>query len=165
MNRRFAPLLLPLALAACHGNANINFEGNDTDGNSVISTDANGRIQIKAPGIQGSITLPKMPLDAKNFDIDGVTLYPGSTLKNLKVNDKGGDKDGERDGEVIVEFESPAAPTVVRDWFRDNMTKQGFKVTTKDDNLIGTTDDGQPFALQLSANGEGRTKGLMQVGR
>lgn len=161
MNRRLVPLLLSVALAGCHGNANIDFDGNDTDGNSVISTDANGRIQIKAPGIQGSITLPKMPLDAKNFDIDGVTLYPGSTLKNLKVNDKGGDKDGE----VIVEFESPAAPTVVRDWFRDNMTKQGFKVTTKDDNLIGTTDDGQPFALQLSAVGDGRTKGLMQVGR
>jgi hypothetical protein len=161
MNRRFAPLLLPIALAACHGSANINFDGNDSDGNSVISTDSNGRIQIKAPGVQGSITLPKMPLDAKNFDIDGVTLYPGSTLKNLKVNDSQGDKDGQ----VIVEFESPAAPTVVRDWFRDNMTKQGFKVTTKDDNLIGTTDDGQPFALQLSAQGDARTKGLMQVGR
>ena len=160
MNRRFVPLLLPIALAACHGSANINFDGNDTDGNSVISTDANGRIQIKAPGIQGSITLPKVPLDAKNFDIDGVTLYPGSTLKNLKVNDGQGDKDGQ----VIVEFESPAAPTVVRDWFRDNMTKQGFKVTTKDDNLIGTTDDGQPFALQLSAQGDAKTKGLMQVG-
>lgn len=160
MNRLFVPLLLPIALAACHGSANINFDGNDTDGNSVISTDANGRIQIKAPGIQGSITLPKMPLDAKNFDIDGVTLYPGSTLKNLKVNDGQGDKDGQ----VIVEFESPAAPTVVRDWFRDNMTKQGFKVTTKDDNLIGTTDDGQPFALQLRAQGD-KTKGLMQVGR
>jgi hypothetical protein len=161
MNRRLVPLLLPFALVACHGSANIDFDGNNIDGNSVISTDANGRIQIKAPGIQGSITLPKMPLDAKNFDIDGVTLYPGSTLKNLKVNDKGSDKEGE----VIVEFESPAAPTVVRDWFRDNMTKQGFKVTTKDDNLIGTTDDGQPFALQLSAVGDGKTKGLMQVGR
>lgn len=161
MYRRFAPLLLPIALAACHGSANINFDGNDSDGNSVISTDSNGRIQIKAPGIQGSITLPKMPLDAKNFDIDGVTLYPGSTLKNLKVNDTQGDKGGQ----VIVEFESPAAPTVVRDWFRDNMTKQGFKVTTKDDNLIGTTDDGQPFALQLGASGDARTKGLMQVGR
>lgn len=160
MNRLFVPLLLPIALAACHGSANINIDGNDTDGNSVISTDANGRIQIKAPGIQGSITLPKVPLDAKNFDIDGVTLYPGSTLKNLKVNDSQGDKDGQ----VIVEFESPAAPTVVRDWFRDNMTKQGFKVTTKDDNLIGTTDDGQPFALQLSAQGDAKTKGLMQVG-
>lgn len=160
MNRLFAPLLLPIALAACHGSANINFDGNDTDGNSVISTDANGRIQIKAPGVQGSITLPKVPLDAKNFDIDGVTLYPGSTLKNLKVNDSQGDKDGQ----VIVEFESPAAPTVVRDWFRDNMTKQGFKVTTKDVNLIGTTDDGQPFALQLSAQGDAKTKGLMQVG-
>jgi hypothetical protein len=161
MNRLFVPVLLPFALAACHGSANINFDGNDSDGNSVIATDANGRIQIKTPGIQGSITLPSMPLDAKNFDIDGVTLYPGSTLKNVKVNDKGGDKDGE----VIVEFESPATPIVVRDWFRDNMTKQGFKVTTKDDNLIGTTDDGQPFALQLSASGDAKTKGLMQVGR
>lgn len=123
MNRLFVPLLLPIALAACHGSANINIDGNDTDGNSVISTDANGRIQIKAPGIQGSITLPKVPLDAKNFDIDGVTLYPGSTLKNLKVNDSQGDKDGQ----VIVEFESPAAPTVVRDWFRDNMTKQASR--------------------------------------
>ncbi len=160
MNRLSASLLLPLALAACHGSANIDFDGNDTDGNSVIATDSNGRIQIKAPGIQGSITLPKMPLDAKNFDIDGVTLYPGSTLKNLKITDTAGDKEGQ----VIVEFESPAAPTTVRDWFRDNMTKQGFKVTTKDDNLIGTTDDGQPFALQLSAVGTGKTRGLMQVG-
>lgn len=161
MNRLFASLLLPVALAACHGGATIEFDGNESEGNSVIATDADGRIQIKAPGIQGSVTLPAMQLDARNFDIGGVTLYPGSTLKNLKINDRGGD----RDGEIIVEFESPAAPTMVRDWFRDNMTKQGFKVTTKDDNLIGTTDDGQPFALQLSAQGDAKTKGLMQVGR
>ncbi|KTF67983.1 hypothetical protein ACNFJ7_14005 [Sphingomonas sp. HT-1] len=163
MTRYLVPLLLTAALAACNGGSSISIDDNDADGNAVIATDESGRVQIKAPGIEGSITLPKVALNAKDFDIEGVTLYPGSTLRNLKLN--GGERDKTGDGKVIVEFESPAEPTVVRDWFRDNMTKQGFKVTTKDANLIGTTEDGTPFALQLGSAGEGKTKGLMQVGR
>lgn len=162
MLRSITPVAALLFLAACNGGTTVSIDsGNDSDGNAVIATDANGHIQIKAPGFEGSITLPKMPLDAKGFEVDGVKLYPGSTLRNLRA----GGRDGKgEDGQLLVEFESPAAPTTVRDWFRDNMTKQGFKVSTKDDNLYGTTDDGQPFALELSAQGENRTKGLMQVG-
>lgn len=163
MTRFLAPLLLTVALAACNGGTSITIEDNDSAGNAILSTDGNGRVEIKAPGIEGSITLPKGALNAKDFDIEGVTLYPGSTLRNLRLDGGDGEKDG--DGKVIVEFESPAEPTVVRDWFRDNMTKQGFKVTTKDANLIGTTEDGKPFALQLGDIGGGKTKGLMQVGR
>jgi hypothetical protein len=161
-----AIIALSLLLAACNGGASVSIDSDDdngSEGNAVIETDADGRIQIKAPGFQGAITLPQMPLDAKDFEVSGVRLYPGSSISSLRAATQ--DRDGDSNGRVRIEFESPAPPATVRDWFRDNMTKQGFKVTSRENNLAGTTDDGDPFALELTAQGTNKTKGLMQVGR
>ncbi|MHA6718241.1 hypothetical protein ACX40Y_02200 [Sphingomonas sp. RS6] len=167
MNRSTKPVLvsLSLLLAACNGGTSVSIDANDDNasaGNAVIETDSDGRIQIKAPGFQGEITLPQMPLDAKDFEVSGVRLYPGSTIQSLRAATQ--DRDGDKSGRVRIAFQSPASAETVRDWFRDNMTKQGFKVTSRENNLAGTTDDGEPFALELTPAGPNKTKGLMQVG-
>jgi hypothetical protein len=164
---RFAllPLAVSFALAGCDGSGtSISINAKDDEGNSTISTDANGQVEIKAPGFAGSIRLPKIHINAEDFEINGVKLYPGSTIDDFRADaeDKGGNDDK---GKVTIRFRSPATPTTVRDWFRDNMTKQGFKVETRGNELAGTTEDGQPFSVQLDADGGGKSKGRMEVGK
>lgn len=159
------PLAVSFALAACDGSGtSISINTKDDEGNSTISTDANGQVEIKAPGFAGSIRLPKIQINAEDFEVNGVKLYPGSTIDDFRADaeDKGGDDDK---GRVTIRFRSPATPVTVRDWFRDNMTKQGFKVETRGNGLTGTTEDGQPFAVQLDADGDGKSKGRMEVGK
>lgn len=162
----FLPLALSFALAACDGGSgtSISINSKGEDGNSSISTDANGQMEIRAPGFTGSIRLPKIHIDAEDFEVNGVKLYPGSTIDDFRADaqDRGGDDDK---GRVLIAFRSPAKPVTVRDWFRDNMTKQGFKVETRGNGLTGTTDDGQPFTVQLDADGDGKAKGQMEVGK
>lgn len=160
-------LLTLLPLAACDGSGNgtsvsINAKS-DSDGNASISTDANGQMAIKAPGFEGAIKLPKIHIDAEDFDVNGVKLYPNSTIAALNVDaeEKAGDKDR---GQVRVAFESPAALAMVQGWFRDKMTARGFKVEADGTGLKGTTDEGDPFRLQLNAEGDQKTKGQLEVG-
>lgn len=163
---RFA-FLLPLAglsLVACDGSGtSISINADSGDGNAVMRTDANGQMAIRAPGFEGSIKLPKIDIDAEDFEVNGVNLYPGSKITNLNVNAQ--EQLGGRDkGEVEIAFTSPATPATVQAWFRDKMTAQGFKVEADAAGLKGTTDEGDPIALQLAPDGEGKAKGQLRVG-
>lgn len=160
-------LLTLLPLAACGGSGtgtsfSINATSNE-DGNSTITTDGNGQMAIKAPGFEGAIKLPKFHVNAENFDFNGVKLYPNSQVSALNV-DADDNKAGEDKGKVRVAFESPAALTTVQDWFRDKMSARGFKIESDGDGLKGTTDEGDPFKLMLSADGDRKTKGKLEIG-
>jgi hypothetical protein len=160
-------LLTLLPLAACGGSGTgTSFSINATseeDGNSTITTDSNGQMAIKAPGFEGAIKLPKFHVNAGNFDFNGVKLYPDSQVSELNVdadrNRPGDDKD-----KVRIAFESPAALAKVQGWFREKMTARGFKIEADGDGLKGTTDDGDPFRLVLSADGDQKTKGKLEIG-
>ena len=159
---RFAALALPLTLAACGGaGSTISFNG--ADGNVAIATDGNGVTSVKMPGVDASIKLPKIDIDEADFDVNGVKLYPGSTIRNfnLDANDSGTDK---HKGRVGIAFEAPASLDKVQAWFRDNMAKRGFKVAAQGNGFAGTTDDGEPITLELSADGPDKAKGKMTVG-
>jgi hypothetical protein len=159
------PLTFAFTLAACDGSGtSISINAKDDEGNTLLSTDANGQVDIKVPGFSGSVRLPRIHINAEDFEMNGVKLYPGSTIDDFRADaqDKGGNDDM---GKVTIRFRSPATPTAVRDWFRDNMTKQGFKVETRGNGLTGTTDDNQPFTVALNADGDGKSKGRMEVGK
>ncbi len=160
-------LLTLLPLAACDGSGTgTSFSINatsDEDGNSTITTDSNGQMAIKAPGFEGAIKLPKFHVNAENFDFNGVKLYPNSQVSELNV-DADDNKAGEDKGKVRVAFESPAALAKVQDWFRDKMRARGFKIETDGSGLKGTTDNGDPFKLVLSADGDQKTKGKLEIG-
>jgi hypothetical protein len=166
MLRALPLLLLALPLAACGGgegtSISINASGGE-DGNSSIATDANGQVAINVPGFSGAIKLPKIQINAENFDINGLKLYPKSRISDLKVDaeDKAGDRD---QGKVRVAFESPAALATVQGWFRDNLAKQGFKVQPQGNGFAGTTDEGESFALTLDPDGADKIKGRIEVG-
>lgn len=159
-------LLTLLPLAACDGSGtgtSFSINATEQDGNSTITTDSNGQMAIKAPGFEGAIKLPKFHVNAENFDFNGVKLYPNSQVSALNVDAEGA-RTGEDKGKVRVAFESPAALAKVQGWFRDKMAARGFKVEADGDGLKGTTDDGDPFKLMLSADGDQKTRGKLDIG-
>jgi hypothetical protein len=160
---RFALLLASLALAACDGaGTNISLQGNGSEGNVSIKTGADGQVSIEAPGVSIAAKLPKINLTAEDFDVNGLKLYPNSAIREL--NAVGDDKLGaKQDSHVTVAFDSPAPLATVQAWFRDNLAKQGFKVEPKGNGFAGTTKDGDPFTLELNADGEKKAKGKIEV--
>jgi len=151
---RYIILLAPLALAACGTDGNSTITLNGEDGNVSIVTDADGRTTVNAPGISGSVTLPKISIDSADFQVSGVKLYPGSTVRDFNL-----DK-----GRVAMSFDSPASLDKVQAWFRDNMAARKFKVSPQGNGFAGTTDEGDPVTLELTPDGTDKTKGKLTIG-
>ncbi|MDG2533281.1 hypothetical protein P6144_06455 [Sphingomonas sp. HITSZ_GF] len=154
-------LLLPLALAACNGKGTSVSIDVDGDDNSSFTMD-NGTVAVNGTDFKAKFKVPQIKVTAENFDLNGVKLYPGSTLGSFNIS--GQDKPGGKDeGKVSASFASPAALDKVQGWFRDQLTEQDFKFTAQGSGFAGTTDDGDPFTLDLSADGDGKTKGRIEV--
>lgn len=161
---RFVLLLAPFALAACDGGGtNISLSGGgDGEGNVSIRTGPDGQVSIDAPGVSIASKLPKISLTAEDFDVNGLKLYPKSTIREL--NAVGNDKLGEKQANhVTVAFDSPASLASVQAWFRDNLARQDFKVEARGNGFTGTTKDGDPFTLELNADGADKVKGKIEV--
>lgn len=161
------PLLLALPLvllAACDGakdGTSITLNGDD--GNVTASIGNSGQMAVSVPGFSGSIKLPKLKLDSDNFDMNGVHLYPGSSISgmNIDAHNKAGE---DSDGQVRVSFESPAQPGAVRDWFQQKLNAAGFKVAPNGSGLSGTTDEDKPFKLDLAPEGSDKARGTILIG-
>ncbi|MCW3847117.1 hypothetical protein OF829_07685 [Sphingomonas sp. LB-2] len=160
---RHALLLAPLALAACAPEGNSTIILNGEDGNVSIVTDAEGHTTVAAPGVNASISLPKIDIDAADFDVNGVKLYPGSTVKDFKLDASEGFA-AKGKGHLSIAFDAPASLDKVQAWFRDNMAKRNFKVSAQGNGFAGTTDEGDPVTLELTPDGPDKTKGRMTIG-
>ena len=168
---KYALIALPLALGlvACSSKdeteegTTVNIDATTDEGSTVkITADGKtGNVGFKVPGFDTNIRLPKKLLDDSNFDIDGVKLYPGSTVDtvNITANDKGG-KDEQTD--VRIGFTSPADPAKVSDWFKDQFGKQSIKAEGDATKLTGTTKDGEVFTIELTEK-DGKTAGLVNI--
>lgn len=169
----FAALLLAGTLAACDGDdssgngTSITINTTGSDGNMVAGMDGKtGKLSVNLPGgIGGNITLPKFKFNAEDFDLNGVHLYPGSTISgmNVEAHDTGTGKTDK--GEVRIAFESPAAPAKVQAWFLDKLSKDAkFDIKADGTGLSGVTDDKQPFRMDLTADGADKSKGTIVIG-
>ena len=155
-----------LALAACgehDGNStSISFSGNSSDGAVSGGIDSSGNLKINANGFKADLKLPKFSVDASNFEMNGVHLYPGSTISSINVN--GGQDEDKDPGKVRVAFTSPANAATVRDWLKERLGKAGFTLSADGAGLTGKTDDGKPFALKLSDQGANKSSGTIDMG-
>ncbi|MEO9131471.1 MAG: hypothetical protein ABI240_09705 [Sphingomonas sp.] len=162
-------LVLTVTLSACDGSkdgTSISINSTDTDGNVVTHLDGNsGTVSINAPGFSGKINLPKVHLGSENFALNGVHLYPGSTISAMNVDAHSGSKDDDDDdeGTVRVSFASPASSATVRDWFQQKLRAAGFTVSASGAGLVGTTNDKKPFKLDLAPDGADKSKGTITV--
>ena len=97
--------------------------------------------------------------------MNGVRLYPGSTISTMNIDAHDSGKAGKDDdsGTVKVSFASPAAPGVVRDWFQQKLSAAGFTVSVSGNGLVGTTDEKKPFRLDLTPDGADKSKGTITV--
>lgn len=156
-------ILIPaLMLAACGSNdragdgTQISIDG----GNSFSAgVGKDGKVSIDAPGFKANIDLPKIQLDAGDFDINGVSLPSGSKITNMNIAGK-----GEDDGGVKVAFTSPVGTAAVREWFQGKLAAEGFKLTATGDNLSGTTEKGKAFTLTTKPAGNGASESVLSVG-
>jgi hypothetical protein len=156
---RLLAILPILALAACSGGGDgteITLNVNDPDGAFNASAAKDGTVAIKAGGFETSLKLPKMELDAGDFDINGVKLPQGSKIASFNIDGSPGDD------KVRITFTSPVAPAAVVEHFRAGLNPQGFKLTAAGNMLSGTTDEGKPFKLETRAAGAG-TEGVLTL--
>ncbi len=151
---------LALPLAACDRSGQGTSVSINADGGNVLgAVDArSGEVKLNVPGFSGQIKLPKLQLDATDFDLNGVRLYPGSTIDNMDITGDG------KGGGVRIRFTSPATPEDVRGWFQQRLGKAGFTITPSGQGLTGTTNEDKPFRLDLTGDGERQAKGTIVLG-
>jgi hypothetical protein len=164
-----AAILLAATLSSCDDSktgTSISINSTDSDGNVVASMDGNtGAVAINVPGFSGKLNLPKIHLDSDDFEMNGVHLYPGSTISGMNVEAHDDGKPGKNDdnGSVRVSFQSPAAPATVRDWFQQKLNGAGFDVVPNGNGLTGTTDEKKSFKMELTADGNDKSKGVITL--
>ncbi|MEG3175901.1 hypothetical protein U1872_06640 [Sphingomonas sp. RB3P16] len=164
MSRPLICAMTLLALSACDGGKHgTSISINSSDGDATGSLDGNGEATVDTPFFKGKVKIPKLQLDASDFEMNGVHLYPGSTIGGLNIDAK--DRPGtKQDGRVRVTFTSPAAATTVREWFKDKLTAANFKVAPVGTGLSGKTDEDQPFRLELTPVAKGKADGVITIG-
>ena len=165
--RAIAILAPALLLAACGGGegadngTQISISGGDNGSAFTAGVGKDGQISVNAPGFNGSIKLPKIQLDAGDFEINGVKLPDGSKITDMNIL---GNRSGNGDDRVRLSFTSPVGTAAVREWFQGKLTAEGFKLSAAGDNLSGTTDDGKGFTLTTKATGAGASESLLAIG-
>ena len=165
------PVLAMLAACGSGGSDGDNASGtsitlrsqNDNGQETVISGQGNsGEVSVKLPGFEGKMKLPKLHLDSDDFDLDGVNLYPGSTVDSMNIN--ANQSDGkEASGLVNIGFTSPASRDTVQSWFAGKFADRGFQTQVEPGHITGTTSDGDRFDLKLTPAGADKTRGEMHV--
>ncbi|MBW4331229.1 hypothetical protein KY084_10135 [Stakelama sp. CBK3Z-3] len=136
---------------------------NDNGQTTIARADGNsGQMSLKLPGFEGKVKLPRIQLDSDDFDLDGVNLYPGSSVDSMNIDASAGALN-EKKGLVHIGFTSPAPVATVRDWFTGKFENRGFDFRQDGDRITGTTSDGDRFDLRLSQAAAGRTHGELDI--
>lgn len=174
MMKLMIPALAVLGLAACDEPADQPEKGADVaivaandQGKRVFEAAADGKtgaVTVTTPGFDLNLKLPKMALGADDFDIDGVKLYPGSTIGEIRVD--AGAKDKEGDSAVDVGFTAPANAKTVAGWFARRFTQKGITFEREGDTLTGETADGDAFVVELvdeTVDGAAGAKGSIHI--
>ncbi|PZQ24234.1 MAG: hypothetical protein DI569_02275 [Sphingopyxis macrogoltabida] len=167
---RLAFLIPPMMLLAACGqkeqqeHPEISINAGDEKGGVQITTnkDGSGRLKIGGDGTAIDMTIPDfVDLDiGSDFDIDGVTLYPGSKVTSVQVDDNR--KITGRTATVKLGFTSPAAPAKASEWMASEFARKGVKITRAGDALSGTDADGDDFTIRFAPDAAA-TKGEVLI--
>ncbi|MEP2103295.1 MAG: hypothetical protein ABJP02_08650 [Parasphingorhabdus sp.] len=160
---------IPLTLSACSAGESEDGDGFemsiDVDGKGGSKADTvkiggegeDSKFSIKTDGFSMDVDLPQISLDSDDFDLNNVSLYPGTKVTGLNVEDK----DGEG-GKVILSFDAPSSTEELVTWFETKMTDENFVIEKDGNTLSGKTDEGDPFVLELTEKTADETSGKLQ---
>jgi hypothetical protein len=105
-------------------------EPDDPVADSPVSAEGKaeeGKISLKMPGVDMTISLPKGVADEARAERDSKLLYPGATLRGMAIV-AGPDSDKSSDSEVEIRFSTPDAVEKVAAWYRDPARAEGFQL-------------------------------------
>jgi hypothetical protein len=129
-----------------------------------------GRLSIKAPGVDIAINVPDAMRGRARADTDSDLLPPGSQVSGLHVQGDGGDRAKGRDS-VELRFSSAEPPQRVAAWYRDPARREHFTISEARREgeaivLTGASRDGGPVTVRLSpGTGVGTDGRLILVDR
>jgi hypothetical protein len=139
--------------------------------NSPVSAEGKaeeGKISLKMPGVDMTLSLPKGVADEARAERDSKLLYPGAILRGMAIA-AGPDSARSGDSEVEIRFSTPDPVDKVAAWYRDPARAEGFQLqrAAKEGDLWLVTGvqkrDKHDFKLRLSPRpGEG-TNGQLTV--
>lgn len=115
--------------------------------------------KIDTNKFKASLDIPGLEMGGKNFNIDDMTLLPGTQVRGMKV--MASDKDGDKSGIVTITFVSPGTPAAVLDHAEAQAKKEGWSVARTADGLGGTRKD-KTIAYKVAASGT-QTAGTVTV--
>lgn len=165
-----------LALGGCkarvddrNGNAAFSASIGDTGADST----GNGAVTVNAPGVNLQVKLPNIDLGTGHLDIDGMKLYPASSVTGVNVIGDADEKDGgSGGGQVKIAFASADAPAKLVDYYVTQSRDHGFTTDAPlagggETRLHGTkAEDGKTksFDLTVRPQGAGSTGAIMVTG-
>lgn len=160
---------IPFSLSACSASESEEGDGFemsiDVDGDGGSTPDkvkiggdgGDSKFSIKTDGFSMDVDLPQISLDSDDFDMNNVTLYPGTKVTGLNIEDQDG-----QGGKVILSFDAPTGIDDLTSWFEQKMTDENFIVEKDGTLLSGKTDEGDPFLLQLTEKTADQTSGKLE---
>lgn len=159
-----------LLLCACDSKGGSDEPANGSD-NVQVSAEGKaeeGKISLKMPGVDMTISLPKGVADEARAERDSKLLYPGSTLRGMAIAaGPGSEKSG--DSEVEIRFSTPDPLDKVVAWYRDPARAEGFSLESarrEGDAFLVTglqKKDEHRFKLRLTDRPGGGTDGALAV--
>jgi hypothetical protein len=128
-----------------------------------------GRLSIRAPGVDIAINVPDAMRSRARASADSEVLPPGAEVSGLHVQGDGGDRQAGRDS-VELRFLVPQPPEQVAAWYRDPARRAQFTISEarRDGNalvLTGTHHEGSPISVRLEPRGGGTDGRLVLVDR
>ena len=127
---------------------------------ATVEVGGSSGLKIDTDGFKASVEIPGMEMGGKDFDLDDMTLYPGSKVTGMAITAR--DKDGDKSGVVKVTFFSPAAPDAVLAHAAKEASREGFTVTRSGLGLTGSGAEDKALAYLVTAEGAG-TRGTVTL--
>ena len=172
MNRKSLCTTLAAAALLCACDSTIRPEEPDNElANDQVSAEGKaeeGKISLKMPGVDMTISLPKGVADEARAERDSKLLYPGSTLRGMAIA-AGPDSDKSGDSEVEIRFSTEDEPAKVEAWYRDPARAEGFRLESaarEGDSILFTgiqKKDEHRFRLRVTPRPGGGSDGRLTV--
>jgi len=157
-----------------NGDSHTDVRTTSSGGNSSAVASSSGgavasSLSIDADDFKANLEIPGMSFGSNHLDLDGMKLFPGSTVKGMHV--RATDRGSNQRGQMVLNYSSPAAPLVVAQHMADQARKAGFTLTANTTALVSGTkrddDASKDFSMTLapaaSATSGSATSGVLTM--